>query len=419
MALIKCPECKNQISELASICPNCGFPLSEEIVSKIKIDEQKKIDEELKAKEQKERESKEFIDSPVINNSSKGNASKKQNIHKSDFSSKNGETKKENRKAISYIFITLIIVLMIIIISKSFKTQDISSTSNSVTEINFPTTKEAEKKSGILKYIISRKQDFSYLNIPRMAYRIILDVNSLPTKEEMKNTAITIWGNGNKNWKEFIVFIYLPEMDTESMAYGVGEFNDNGLVSFVNNVGSLYGTKWEIKETKKVTIEIPIEKLKEYVINLSAIKINENQIKISIETDFPDGTNFLVSVGRIYYRVRESETYSGEIFDKDFSVNQRKIETIVNVNDSGWYNEHQSLVKAVPDDIKPISKISDNINISVLYSAARTQTDDVQKILGTRGEFITGKGVGKFGTGTAGQITIFNVSKDVNFPFDK
>ena len=49
MALIKCPECKNQISELASICPNCGFPLSEEIVSKIKINEQKKNDEELKA----------------------------------------------------------------------------------------------------------------------------------------------------------------------------------------------------------------------------------------------------------------------------------------------------------------------------------------------------------------------------------
>jgi hypothetical protein len=283
----------------------------------------------------------------------------------------------------------------------------------------FPPQKESEKISGILKYKISRKQDISYLNTPRMVYRIILDVNSLPTKEEMKNTAITIWENGNKDWKEFIVFMYLPEMNSGLMAYGVGKFSNNGLVSFDKNEGSLYGTKWEIKETKKETKKVPVALLKEYVINLSAVKINKNEIKIRIETDFPDGTNFLVSVGRRHYLIGDSEKYSGEIFDKDFSVNQGKIETIVNVNDSGWYNEHQRLVRALPDDIKPISKISENINISVLYSAARTQTDDVQKILGTRGEFITGKGLGKFGTGTAGQITTFEVSKDVNFPFYK
>jgi len=115
----------------------------------------------------------------------------------------------------------------------------------------------------------------------------------------------------------------------------------------------------------------------------------------------------------------ESEEYSGEIFNNDFSVNQGKIEKIVKVNDLKWYNEHLELVKELPDDFKPISKISDNINISVLYSAARTQTNDVKNILGTRGEFITGKGVDKFEKGSAGQITTFSVSKDINFPFQK
>lgn len=51
----------------------------------------------------------------------------------------------------------------------------------------------------------------------------------------MKNTAINIWENGNKSWKEFTVFIYLPEMNSGLTAYGVGEFNNNGLVSFDKN----------------------------------------------------------------------------------------------------------------------------------------------------------------------------------------
>lgn len=29
MALIKCPECGKEISDMANFCPNCGFPVSE------------------------------------------------------------------------------------------------------------------------------------------------------------------------------------------------------------------------------------------------------------------------------------------------------------------------------------------------------------------------------------------------------
>lgn len=31
MALIPCPECEKEVSDLARACPNCGFPVSEEI----------------------------------------------------------------------------------------------------------------------------------------------------------------------------------------------------------------------------------------------------------------------------------------------------------------------------------------------------------------------------------------------------
>lgn len=253
----------------------------------------------------------------------------------------------------------------------------------------------------------------------RMVYRIVLDVNYLPTEEEMKKTAINIWENGNKNWEEFTVFIYMPEQITDGPAFGIAEFNQIRLVSFISSESTLYGTKWEIKKTKKETEEVPSAKLKEYFINLSATKISESEIKINIETDFPDGTNFFVRVYRIHYLKGENEAYSGDFFNMDLSVKQGKIGTTVKINDSKWYNEHQKLVKEFPDDIKSIAKISDNITISVLYSAARTQSNDVKKILGTRGEFVTGKGADKFGTGSAGQITTFWVFKEINFPFQK
>lgn len=101
------------------------------------------------------------------------------------------------------------------------------------------------KKSEILKFRIIEKKDISYLNNPRMVYRIILDVNSLPTDKDMRNTAISIWENGNKNWKEFTTFLYLPEMNTGMTAYGIGEFNERGLIIFRKNENALFGTKWD------------------------------------------------------------------------------------------------------------------------------------------------------------------------------
>lgn len=34
MALIKCPDCKNEISNVAKTCPNCGYPLEEQTKAK-------------------------------------------------------------------------------------------------------------------------------------------------------------------------------------------------------------------------------------------------------------------------------------------------------------------------------------------------------------------------------------------------
>jgi len=44
MALIKCPECKSKISDKAKTCPQCGYPLKEELSWNIVLFNGQKVD---------------------------------------------------------------------------------------------------------------------------------------------------------------------------------------------------------------------------------------------------------------------------------------------------------------------------------------------------------------------------------------
>ncbi len=98
---------------------------------------------------------------------------------------------------------------------------------------------------GILKYQVVKRKDISYLGNPRMAFRVILRVSRIPTEEQMKRTAIHIWQKGNKRYKVFTTFLYLPDMDTSGFAYAVAEFTPHGMKEFTTQKEALYGTKWE------------------------------------------------------------------------------------------------------------------------------------------------------------------------------
>jgi len=104
---------------------------------------------------------------------------------------------------------------------------------------------QQQKPEGILKYKIVAMEDVSYGGTPRMVFRIIVNVNRIPSEDQLKKTAKYIWENGNKGWKEFTVFMYLPDMDTNNAAYGMGEFRPYGLKEFRIQDFALYGTKWK------------------------------------------------------------------------------------------------------------------------------------------------------------------------------
>lgn len=274
-----------------------------------------------------------------------------------------------------------------------------------------------EENKEILKYSITEKQDVSYLNTPRMVYRIILDVDKLPSDKEMEKTAIDIWEKGNKNWKEFTVFMYLPEMDTKSLAYGVGEFNQTGLTEFKKNEYALIETKWEVMETKIIENRIKSAEIKEYKIELSAINEGERKVKININTNFPDGTNLHIWVKRIYYEGGDLNTkYAGEIFTKDVSVKNGKIELLIDVDDSGWYNEYYKKAEEYKGiiDMPGITHTSPEIEISVLFSPKRDQLKDILETLGYNGEFIKGPGVDE-----SGKFNIYRISTSLDIPFQK
>jgi len=282
--------------------------------------------------------------------------------------------------------------------------------------------KQAEKEThlNILKYRVVRKQDYSYLNTPRMTYRIILDVEKLPLKEQMERTAIHIWKNGNKNWKEFTVFMYLPDMDTESAACYVAEFSSSELKKSVRQNFALYGTRWQQEKTQIQESQIDskdvTEMAREYFINLDIVKLDSRKIKIDITTNFPDGTNFFVDVSRTYQEKGKSETYSGEMFNKDIAVKNGKIQVESFINDSIWFNKYYEDAKKFGHlmDYPGVGKVSPNVRIWVLFSPRRNQRSNILKILGKNGEFIEGSGATK---GSA--HTSFEVTKLIEIPFKK
>lgn len=88
-----------------------------------------------------------------------------------------------------------------------------------------------------LKYKIVERQDTSSDGTQRMAYRVLVEINHKPSKSQLKQLATKLWRSGNKRWKEFFVFMYLPGMNTEGFAYGVAEFKPSGLKNFrVHNI---------------------------------------------------------------------------------------------------------------------------------------------------------------------------------------
>jgi len=284
-------------------------------------------------------------------------------------------------------------------------------------------SQDASSDSGVpvLKYEIVEKDDTSYAGTPRMVYRVVVRSDSIPSEEAIRSTAIAVENTVSKTWKEFTVFLYLPDMNTASFAYGVAEFRGHNLSSFQINETALYGTKWRSLEEDIQVAEEQWEeqweeskkspKVKEYSIRIDVKKLENRTLDITATTDFPDNTNLLIGVRRSYFEKGTSDEYSGDIFDRDMPVTGGKIQINVPVDDKTWLRDYKSKQQKLPDMFPGISKISDDVTIRVLYSPKRDQPEHIANVLGKNAEFVAGE----LATRT-GNFTTMSVEQNINMP---
>ena len=283
-------------------------------------------------------------------------------------------------------------------------------------------TKLAGEVAKTLEYEVVAREDTSYRGTSRMVTRVVVEADYIPPEDQLKKIANQIWESGNKGYDELIVFVYLPDMNTEGAAYAAGEFSPRGLKGFRIHDSVLYGTKWksleqeseEAEEKRKEEKKTP--KVRVYNMDLDVDKADHRRIRINIRTNLPSRTDLCIWVRRIYYPKGISLEYTGDIFSKDMAVGTGRIDLVVDVDDSVWYDEYSQEVAEFKGPVDPsgIDRISPEIEVTVLFALKREEPDSALLIPGPNGEYLEVPGVDR-----AGNFTIYEVSKSVEIPFKK
>ena len=102
----------------------------------------------------------------------------------------------------------------------------------------------AAAEKTILPFKTLNKKKVGLNSQNRATQKIMVQTESLPTEDVLKNTGISVWKN-NSNYDEFTVFIYLEGMDTNYNAYCIIEFNSRKMTDFMILESTLMDTKWE------------------------------------------------------------------------------------------------------------------------------------------------------------------------------
>lgn len=96
----------------------------------------------------------------------------------------------------------------------------------------------------ILSFKVIKNEKVGLKSQNRAIQKIVVQTNSLPNEDALKNTAKSIWEK-NSSYDEFTVFIYLEEMNTTLNAYCIIEFNSTKMTDFMILESALIDTKWE------------------------------------------------------------------------------------------------------------------------------------------------------------------------------
>lgn len=299
MELTKCPKCENQIKDQANYCPNCGYPIVSKVVEwniePSNNQESKKneflkslINTNMSAKQmpiEKKFKTKRdlnwgwvtliviaFIFLLIILNSTDNKGiddtrSSKDNNAQSMYKRYDYKTEIKYSKVSlnvrsepnskSKILKSLKpndkVIIHDTIVDGYTMVLNADYTNYGWTTVKYlqssPLSKiqieQLTQKNKLLKYEIYAKEDLSFAGKKRMVNRVELNEEIVPVDSDLKEVAMEIWSDGNKNWDEFTVFFYLSDMNKDGSAYGIAEFNKSGLESFKSGLGREVGSTVE------------------------------------------------------------------------------------------------------------------------------------------------------------------------------
>jgi len=109
----------------------------------------------------------------------------------------------------------------------------------------FFSASESDMASPTLDYSIIEETDLSYEDKGDMVYRVQVKTDAMPSEAELKYLTNYLWQHDGSQWDTLTIFLYLPEMNTDGMAYAVADFNSEKMTSFRVQPQSLEGTKWQ------------------------------------------------------------------------------------------------------------------------------------------------------------------------------
>lgn len=289
------------------------------------------------------------------------------------------------------------------------------------TEADPPDSAAASPTVLPLPLTVVSTEDISYPGTTRKVSRVALDVDQIPTGQQLRSSAVAVWSDQGRGVDEFTAFLYLPEMDHQGAAYAVGEFTPVGITSLKIQEASLYGHPWYGQTDmarSTATAEADFERRRatatkrDYTASIEAELSARGVLDVRVATDFPDGTILDVGVGRTHWVRGSDEAYSGELHGADLAVENGAVSFTTQLDDARWIREHEELVEI--DVVAPIERISDEIEISVLYTPMNEQPASVVAVLGEAGENVAGEGADD----TMGFV-VYRVEKSLAFPMKR
>lgn len=261
-------------------------------------------------------------------------------------------------------------------------------------------------------------EDVSYPGATRSVSRVALDVEQIPTEQQLRSSAVAVWSDHGRDVDEFSVFLYLPEMSHQGLAYAVGTFTRDGISSLEVQEASLHGHPWYAQTERARSADAAKADFKQrrataakrdYSVSIQTELSAGGLLDVRVATDFPDGTILDVGVGRTHWLRESDEAYSGELHRADLPVEDGAVSFSVQIDDARWIREHQELVEI--EVAGPIERISDEIEISVLYTPMNEQPASVAAALGEEGENVGGEGAEE----TLGFV-VYEAAKTLPFP---